>query len=293
MSVFLNTNHLFLRNPEGGVEDVAAMKAAGFGAIFCNIGDEHSPEAWKTVRAQAAAAGVVCGPWLRTATETHMFSTDKLKFLVAVADAWKSPLIVNSESELKGSGQQLTRLIAETVGRRDAGISVEAWPFSDVEWWLLNEYPILCQIFPQESGAGAHPEQCRSQWYAYGCKCVVYTFGSYHGMDPQTFDRLTPYGVYTADDCNGNFQAWAPLGARNPCQGPNLGIKPHPPEEIMAKIGTSHGITAFIDWLQKQPNMPKRSADYDPANPATWPWPERLERTLNMLREDHDKRVPS
>jgi hypothetical protein len=290
-SIFLDTNHLFLRNPSGGVEDVASMKAAGFGAIFCNVGD-FQPDEWDTVRHQAAMAGVVCGPWLRTVTPTGMFSVDKLKFLITVADAWDSPLIVNSESELKGSGQELTRLIANAVGKRDAGISMEGWPFSDVEWWLLSDYPMLAQIFPQESGAGEHPEQCKSQWQAYGMKCTVLTFGSYHEIDPNTFDRLTPYGVYTADDCNGNFQAWAPRGLGEPC----LGVMPPdtmPPEEIMAKIGTSHGITAFVDWLQKQPGVPTaHGPDYNKDNPATWPWPERLERTLNMLREDHDKRVP-
>lgn len=284
-SIFLDTNHLFLRDPGGGVEDIASMKAAGFGAVFCNIGD-FPPGDWSTVRRQAANAGVVCGPWLRTATETHMFSVDKLKYLIATADAWDTPFIVNSESELKGSGQELTRLIANAVGNRDAAISVEAWPFADVEWWLLNKYPVLVQIFPQESGAGTQPEMCRGQWYAYGMECVVYTFGSYHGMDPQTFDRLTPYGVYTADDCNGNFQAWSPLGTREPCRG----SMPPLTEEIMAEIGTSHGITAFVDWLKKQPGVPKRGPDYKPDNPATWPWPERLERTLNMLREDYDKR---
>lgn len=297
-SIFLDTNHLFLRAPDGGVENVAAMKAAGFGAIFCNIGD-HPPETWSTVRDQARAAGVICGPWLRTITPGNSFSVDKLDFLIATADRWNTPLIVNSESEMKGSGDQLCKLIAEKVGKRDAGISVEAWPFSDVDWWPLGEYPILVQIFPQEGGLPAqNPEQCRGQWYAYGCKCVAYTFGSYWGMNPNTFDRLSPYGVYTADDCVGNFQEWAPKGTRNPCQGTEA-IKPpvpkppqpKPPGVMMPDIGTEHGITAFIDWLQKQPDVPtEHKPNYNPQQPGTWPWPERLERTLNMLREDHDKR---
>ena len=56
----------------------------------------------------------------------------------------------------------------------------------------------------------------------------------------------------------------------------------------MEKIGSQHGVTAFVDWLQKQPGMPARGANYDPAKPGTWPWPERLERTLNILVKDHD-----
>jgi hypothetical protein len=289
MSIFLQTNHLFLRAPDGGVEDVASMKAAGFGAIFCNIGD-YPPDSWQTIRNQARNAGVVCGPWLRTNTPSNMFSIDKLDFLIATADIWNAPLIVNSESELKGSGNKLTLRISEKLEKRDAAISVEAWPFADVEWWPLGEFPILVQIFPQESGAGGQPEACRSQWYAYGVKCVVYTFGSYWGWDPNSFDRLTPYGVYTADDCGGVFQAWNPKGERDPCQSVLLPIKPKPPEEeFMADIGTQHGITAFVDWLQKQPSVPKRGLSYNKDDLSTWPWAEKLERTLNMLREDHDK----
>lgn len=288
-SIFLDTNHLFLRAPDGGVEDVASMKKAGFGAIFCNIGDQHRADAWDVVRDQAKKANILCGPWLRTANENHMFMVDKLDYLIAVADAWNTPFIVNSETELKGSGNQLTKLIAEKIGKRDAAISMEAWPFSNVEWWVLGDYPVLPQIFPQESEAGKNPAACKAQWQAYGMKCVALTFGSYGGIDPNTFDRLSPYGVYTADDCAGNFQAWAPRGICEPCLGTS-GIKPKPPEEIMAKIGTQHGITAFVDWLQKQPNVPKRGPNYNAGDLSTWPWPEKLERTLNMLREDHDKR---
>jgi hypothetical protein len=57
-------------------------------------------------------------------------------------------------------------------------------------------------------------------------------------------------------------------------------------------IGSNHGITALVDWLQKQPSMPTRGADYDPAKPKTWPWPERVERTLRILAADHDAALP-
>jgi hypothetical protein len=67
---------------------------------------------------------------------------------------------------------------------------------------------------------------------------------------------------------------------------------PPPPDEevIMEQIGSQHGITAFIDWLQQQPGVPtEHQPNYDPAKPGTWPWPERLERTLSILRKDHDE----
>lgn len=285
-SVFTSTNHLFLRAPDGGVEDVASMKAAGFGSIFCNIGD-YAPHRWDVVRQQARNAGVVCGPWLRTADGQHGFSLDKFHALIATADEWQTPFIVNSESELKGSGKKITQWMADHIGNRDAAISMEAWPFADVEWWPLAKYPFLPQIFPQESEAGGNPEACREQWYAYGVECVVYTFGTYGFVTPLQFDRLFPYGLYTADDCGGDFSRWSPMGTRKPCQ---MEI-PIPPGGNVPDIGSQHGITAFMAWLRKQPGVPtNRPPNYNPNNPGTWPWPERFERTLNMLREDHDRR---
>jgi hypothetical protein len=286
VSIFLETNHLFLRNPRGGVENLAAMKNAGFGAVFCNIGD-FAPSEWDFIRHQAAEASVVCGPWLRTATPSNNFSTEKFRYLLEVADKWNTPLIVNSESELKGSGRNLTEMMASEIGRRDAAISMEPWPFANVEWWPLGRYPFLPQIFPQDSDVAKQPEACKDQWYKYQVDCVVFTFGSYHDQSPDAFKRLTPYGIYTADDCGGNYQPWAAQGVGNPCEKSSGYI---PPEVTMADIGTQHGISAFIDWLQKQPGVPtEHKPNYDPKNPGTWPWPERLERTLNMLREDHDK----
>jgi hypothetical protein len=288
MSIFLTTNHLFLRNPAGGVEDVANMEAAGFGAIFCNIGDYH-PDEWALIRERAENANVVCGPWLRTQTVTDNFSTEKLDYLITTADDWDSPFIVNSEVELKGSGDQLTKMIADKVGDRDAAVSMEAWPFFDVDWRPLANLPVLPQIFPVESESAKRPDDCKIQWHKFGIRCVVFTFGSYRTQKPSDYKLLTPYGVYAADDCNNDFQSWRSNGLGSPCKPLNVTI---PPGEIdMADIGTSHGITAFIKWLKKQPGVPiDHGPDYNPNNPATWPWPERFERTLNMLREDHDNR---
>jgi hypothetical protein len=116
--------------------------------------------------------------------------------------------------------------------------------------------------------------------------------------DPEAFNAeaelLGVGGIpYTIEQClDPEGQAW--LQRMRPTverPQPRIELKPNGGEALMAKIGTSHGITAFVDWLQKQPGVPvDPGPKYNPADPATWPWPERLERTLNMLREDHDKR---
>ena len=56
----------------------------------------------------------------------------------------------------------------------------------------------------------------------------------------------------------------------------------------MADIGFQDGINGFIGWLKKQPGVPKRGPNYDPSNINSWPWPDKLERTLRALKEMHD-----
>ena len=177
MSVFLETNHLFLRNPRGGVEDVQNMKANGFGAIFCNVGD-HEPAEWSVVRDRARAANVVCGPWLRTSDESNEFVPNKLLRLIEIADDWDAPYIVNSESELKGSGSDLTEYINRLCSQDEWALSMEPWPFANVDWTPVDA-PVLPQCFGPEWGAKV--AEVRSEWRRVGIRCVVPTYASYSG----------------------------------------------------------------------------------------------------------------
>jgi hypothetical protein len=219
VSIFLETNHLLLRAPDGGVEDVARMRDAGFSVIFCNVGDYPASD-WQVVRDRARAAGVKCGPWLRTADGHGVFDPDRLMHLIDVADSWDwAPLVCNSEKEIDHSGSALTQFIRNEIGDRDAAISTEVRPFADVDWKPLgSSYPILPQNFPAETGIGDSDDTIRMNWYAAGAICVVITYGSYGGMDAGDFDRLSPFGVYTADDCGNDFAAWKPLGSCAPCR---------------------------------------------------------------------------
>jgi hypothetical protein len=288
MSVSVTTNHLCRRNPRGGVEDVAAMAAAGFGAVFCNIGD-HSPDEWSTVRARASAAGVVCGPWLRTTTD-GTFDFDRFRTLLEVADAWGSPLIVNSESEIQGSGTELTTYIDAQLGGRDAAVSMEPWPFDNVGWWPLAKRPMLPQL---SRPSMTYTERgLRDAWHAYGIECVVLTFGAFGGGNPSMYDRLAPFGVYTADDCGGQYASWLPLGAGVPCETP-------PPSEGRRLIGTQDGVDATCNRLRDQDPAgtimvkdtngkwpPLSSLDGIPL--SKWRAYDKLQRALTILVEDHD-----
>jgi hypothetical protein len=288
-SIFLKTNHLFLRNPHGGVEDVVAMRNAGFSAIFCNIGD-HMTDEWGEIRLRAKTAGMVCGPWLRTSDANNNFSRDRLDHLIQVADNWETPLIVNSESELQGSGNELTSLIRSELGDRDAAISMEPWPFANVAWWPLAKYPVLPQIFPQDSDAATRPEQCREGWYNNGIKCVVFTFGSYGTMEAVDYKRLSPYGVYTADDCGNDYQAWHSQGTHNPCVPES--------EEDMQLIGNDDGVKAEYNALRdmdpsktllkkKDGKWPDISTIKVPLD--QWKAWDKAQRRAQILVDDHDE----
>jgi len=295
MSVFLDTNHLFLRNPRGGVEDVGQMAAAGFKATFCNVGD-FGPEEWQTVRDRARWAGVTCGPWLRTTDSSGIFKPDRLDELVMVADEWNAPFIVNSETELKGTDGDLTSYIAHTCGARDWALSTEPWPYANVDWQPIASagVPVLPQIFGQRWAQDA--DGCRWQWqHVWGVRCVVFTFGAYSAWLPQMYNRLSPYGVFAADDCGNNFVPWRPMGQENPC------ADQLPPTngggDNMTKIGSQHGVTAAMN----------RQRDMDPGGTllvkAGGKWPsistltqpvedwkayDKLERALTILVTDHD-----
>jgi hypothetical protein len=258
VSVFLKTNHLFLRNPDGSDGNVSAMAAAGFHVILCNVRD-YPPERWATIRERSRQAGVACGPWARTAVDGAWNET-MLQGLVAIADDWDAPLVVNSEKELDYSGDTLTRQIADVCGDRDYALSMEAWPFATVDWTPLAHVPVLPQIFPAEVEIANDPAGCRAQWYTVGVRCVVFTFGAYHDMTPDLFDRLSPYGAYTGDDMGGNYAAWAPLGSCDPCQPQP---EPEPPisEEEMEPVTDQQGRDAVMfavqaasqNWTQDKP----------------------------------------
>lgn len=284
MSVFVDTNHLFLRAPDGGVEDVANMASNGFGAIFCNIGD-YPLDRWQLIRDRAVTAGVQCGPWLRTAEGgSGTFDPERLGFLIDVADEWGSPLIVNAESELKGTAGDVTSFIAEECGDRDWALSMEPWPFANVDWTPVGHVPIMPQIFGEQWGRDE--EATIAEWFRVGAGCVVSTYGTYGGSTPAMYSRLAPYGLYTADDCGNDFARWRAAGTRDP-YAPDTPSEPSNGGDGMETIGAQHGITAMADvWRKQWPD--KTKPDRDPNNLSTWGAIDKLERTLTILAKEHD-----
>lgn len=56
----------------------------------------------------------------------------------------------------------------------------------------------------------------------------------------------------------------------------------------MTTIGDQDGIKAYFDWFRKQPNVPQRGPGYSADDIATWPWPDKMQRTMQILADDHD-----
>lgn len=210
---------LFLRNPAGGVENLSDMKAAGFAGVFCNVIDYPLSSWEQVVLPRARSLGMFCGPWGRTGHPPPTgigFEVAKVDRIIAAADLWASPLVLNCEKEIDGSGDALTKLIAQKVGSRDAALSVEARPFASVQWTPVAHLPVLPQIFPAESAASKDPAACKQAWHAYGVRCVYFTFGTYGGMKPADFELKAPYSLYTADDIEGGpaaYRNWSPTSS--------------------------------------------------------------------------------
>ena len=277
-----STCFLFHRNPRGGVEDLQAQKDAGYAGVAVNVGD-HEPSEWEAVvRPRALGLGMWCAPWARTQAPDGSFDYGRATRLLDIAERWGSPVVVNSENELKGTGDEVTSWLAEELAGRDAALSMEYWPFADVAWYPLEAVPVLPQLFP-ESGQ-TDVAVCLAAWWSYGIRCVYPTFASYGGRQPSDYALQAPYSLYTADDCAGDYRRWAPTSEGfSGCSDASEG-------GAMAQIGSQHGIDAAVDRLialDPGGSRPNRN----PADLSTWGAYDKLRRTLTMLREDHDRQA--
>lgn len=264
----------FLRQHDAGVENIADMKAAGFSGVFCNIGDPASPpEAWSVIRQRCANEGMFCGPWARTGLDS--FEIERLNLIIQTADAWHSPLIVNSESEIKASGSVFTSLIRRAIGDRDGAISTLDRPMASVQWTEVADIPILPQLFPD--GGRFHISEVKQEWHDYGVQCVFPTYASYGGRKPSDYILKAPYSIYTADDCGLNYDAWKPTSSGYiGC----VQIEPEPEPEPEVKVA---GVKTETDkawdhfeeakflnqWYEDNPGEYTKIKNYKNAEPGT------------------------
>jgi hypothetical protein len=156
--------------------------------------------------------------------------------LIACAEMWGgTPYIVNGESELDGHNEY-SREIVEECGDDEWALSMIAWPFNDNDWTMFADIPVLPQLFGPGVRCGG--EGYRQGWQARGVNCVVHTFGAYSGWGPELYPLDTPYGLYTADDCGGNFARWAadgPASRARACPSPRRRTEEPCPQETRSR----------------------------------------------------------
>lgn len=203
MSSIFDKPGFYLRHPAGGVEDVAAMKAAGFEWVALNIGD-HNEDEWALIVQRAQAAGVAALPW------RQCFNDEQVISLCQAAKArYNSKVIVNAEKPLD-LGQVSIETIRDSTAGMDACISTEPWLFDSIAWSRINHHIIELQLFPQENNVSKDPRNCRAHAFSIGALKVKFQYGI-HELLPESFPpRKSVYSVYTADDAGQNYARWSP-----------------------------------------------------------------------------------
>lgn len=204
---------LFLDNPNGGIEDIQYLKekCPWIKGVFCNVRD-YPVEAWEqVVRPRTLSLGLFCGPWGRVGTGQDGFTPVVVDKIIATMDKWQAPGIVNAEKELDGHQEALNYIVVK-IGNRNCALSVEPIPFANIDWSIAKNIPILPQIFPIEQSVAYNPIDIRNLWWSRGVKCVYMTYGTYGGMQPETFDLKAPFSLFTGDIIMATYTAekWAP-----------------------------------------------------------------------------------
>jgi hypothetical protein len=209
MSVF-HTPGLYLRNPRGGVDDVAAMRAAGFRTIALNVRD-HTIAEWELIRSRAAVADVTCLPWARCLTETEVANLCALG-----RHEFDGRVLVNCEDELFGDPPDVTLACIERETRGlDAALSMLPWA-GDLNLAIVRRLHMHLGLFPQERpdplGPHKQPRDDRVHAFKRGALRVDYMLGV-HDLTPDAFPaRQGAYWVYVADDVPPaqKYARWAP-----------------------------------------------------------------------------------
>lgn len=205
MSIF-DRPGLYIRTPGGNVEDVQAMRDAGFAWVAINVGD-HEDEAWEIQRQRCVNAGMPILPWAYVRSAVDMADLCNL-----ARSRYNSRVIINAERELWEGKITVDEIAAVSVGM-DAALSTLPIPHTFIQWTKVKHLRIHCQIFPQENMESQNPRFCRALWYGYGVNQVDFMYGN-HDLTPSAFPPLAgAFSIYTADDSKDfgqTYSTWGP-----------------------------------------------------------------------------------
>jgi len=209
-----------LRNPRGGVEDIAEMKNdGGMKWVAVNLGDGFVWEDWRIVVDRARALSVQVFPWARcrTALELHV--------LLEQADLVGFRAIANIEDEFERDSAggpaplppTLVRKIIDGFPQVAVSFSTGGWLQNDVVYTPITHRPVLLQVFPQDlkrdpADLPQITADCIQHAHDKGFRHVGVTCQAYGLAEPEWYDYLgsQPKSIYAGDDVGaGNWAAWA------------------------------------------------------------------------------------
>jgi hypothetical protein len=239
---------LYLRNPAGGVEDIAAMKNAGFHWISINVGD-HAEAEWDLIVSRARSLGVAVFPWQQCLNNEQVDSLCQM-----ARERYNNCVIVNVEKPLD-LGYVNIEVVRGCTWNMDACISTEPWLFARqstdpffVDWTRVRHHYIEMQLFPQENDVSKDPRNCRAHAYSLGVLKTKFQFGIHDLLPPSFPPRPPRYSVYTADDCGQNYGRWSPqtvmplsIPYTGPLYGPGTSFGPSKGKTVKAlKMAMHH-----------------------------------------------------
>lgn len=198
----------FARGPHSGseTEKLQALRAAGYQAVFFNIGD-HASDEWEAWESLAGQAGLVWGYWARCYTRA-----DIARLVQATEGRRRPAVIVNLEQNAGDPRWTLTGTdVAAELAALDLscqiGVSTEPFMPENFNWLPLIE--MGCVDLPQTSVLefpDMPPSAAVARAEQFGWKQPVPSLATYavNGIDPvrSMYGRSKPFGIYTVDDCS-------------------------------------------------------------------------------------------
>lgn len=206
-----NGKGVFLLEPTGGTEDVAAWKAAGGTYVLLNTA-HVSGGTWERHRSRAKAAGLTVVPWRRCYTPSDVIALEN------TAVEWGSPAVAHNV-ETEAMTTVTPRVLADITGQysksRARAVVTEPWLQNDAGWHHLRDWVAMPEAFLNADGKW-DPTVCCAHANSEGMPLAVPVFGWGRWKDaPRTVTPAEylarwngPFAVYPGDGKEHSYHQW-------------------------------------------------------------------------------------
>jgi len=206
-----NGKGMFLLEPTGGVENVTALKQAGFTYVMLNLAFVRGGS-WDTVRTRCASAGIVVVPWRRVRGPEDSAQVEN------TANLWGSHATAhNLESEAITTYPpvNLASYVKQNYPARSRAVITEPWAQNGAGWAALKDWVGMPESF-LNADARWEPKVITDHLKAEGIPQCVPLFGWGAWSDAPTYITPAhylslwsgPYGVYFGDSREQQYGEW-------------------------------------------------------------------------------------